>query len=110
MKLALRRFRHQPFGQQESGQQAWGTTALTHNASSEAKKADANETLLSWLERAAQAFMQRLVADAEPHVWYTRDAEGNLWWHAHDSVTGRSLYDASEAEMRIWLEQRHCSA
>lgn len=92
MKLALRWLGHQQ----------WDATAPNQNASNDAK-----QTLLSWLERAAQSFMQRLVADAEPRVWYTCDAKANLWWHAHDPVTGRSLYDASEAEMRVWIEQRY---
>ena len=103
MKLALRRF-----GQQQSGQQQWNATASQPSASpNHGTSNDAQETLLGWLERAAQSFMQRLMVDAEPRVWYTCDAEGKLWWHAYDSTTGRSLYDASEAEIRIWLEQRH---
>jgi hypothetical protein len=100
MKLALRRFSHS-----QSGRQQWKATAPQHTAS-----ADAKETLLAWLERAARAFMQRLVVDAEPRVWYTCDGEGNLWWHAYDPITGRSLYDVSEAEIRVWIEQRHYPA
>ena len=92
MKLALRQLGHSQ----------WNATASTHTVSNPVK-----ETLLVWLERVAQSFIQRLMADAEPRVWYTCDAEGHLWWHAHDPVTGRSLYDASEAEIRAWLEQRH---
>lgn len=89
MKLALRWF----------GQRAWelpkpASTAVRH-------------TPLSWVEQASQFFVKRLMADAEPRVWSTCDAEGNLWWHAHDAVTRRSLYDASESEMRTWLEQRY---
>ncbi|MBW4578815.1 MAG: hypothetical protein KME42_04470 [Tildeniella nuda ZEHNDER 1965/U140] len=92
MKLALRWLGHPE----------WDATVLNQNTVTNAKK-----TLLSWLENASQSFMQRLITDAEPRVWHTCDAEGKLWWHAHDSVTGRSLYNASEAEIRIWLEQRH---
>ncbi|PSB35663.1 hypothetical protein [Stenomitos frigidus] len=95
MKLALRR-----------GQQQWDLAAPNHTASND----DAKETVLAWLEQASQAFMQRLIADAEPRVWYSCDAEGRLWWHAHDPVTGRSLSNATEAEMRSWIEQRHASA
>ena len=105
MKLALRRFGHS-----QSSRQLWQATVPKHTASTDAKKIAAKETLFSWLERAARAFVQRLVADAEPQVWYTCDAEGNLWWHAYDPITGRSLYDASEAEIRVWIEQRHSSA
>ena len=95
MKLALRQF----------GQPQWGTTAAKHNSFNATHAA--KEALLAWLERLAQSFVQRLMADAAPRVWHTCDAEGNLWWHAHDPVIGRSLYDASEAELRIWIEQRH---
>ena len=101
MKLALRRLGHQPLGQQ------WKATAPKRNA---ANAAETNATLLNWLERVAQAFRRQLMVDAEPRVWYTCDAEGHLWWHAYEPMTRRSLYDASEAEMRVWLEQRHYSA
>ena len=72
MKLALRRFNHQQ----------WGATAPQQNPFKAPHTAKA--TLPSWLERMAQSFMERLMADAEPKVWYTCDAEGNLWWHVHD--------------------------
>jgi hypothetical protein len=64
---------------------------------------------MQWVEQVSQFIVQRLVADVEPHVWYTCDAEGRLWWHAHDPVTGRSLTHVSEAEMRAWIEQRYAS-
>lgn len=91
MKLALRWFGHQSwasFPQQDTFNQS-------------------NRSSMSWLEQAAQFFVQRLMADAEPRVWHTCDAEGYIWWHAHDPVTGRSLHDVSEAEMRAWIEQRY---
>lgn len=67
----------------------------------------AQPSLMKWVEQASQFIVERLVADAEPHVWYTCDADGRLWWHAHDPVTGRSLNHVSEAEMRAWIEQRY---
>jgi hypothetical protein len=94
MKLALRWFGHQ----------SW---ELLPKETGFSKIKDAP---LSWVEQASQFVVKRLRVDAEPRVWHTCDAEGNLWWHAHDAVTGRSLYDASESEMRIWLEQRYVSA
>lgn len=90
MRLALRWF-----------EQQWETTpkqsAATH----------LKQLVLTWLEQAAQRFVQRLMTDAEPQVWQTTDADGKRWWNAHDPATSRSLYNVPEAEMRAWLEQRY---
>lgn len=45
--------------------------------------------------------------DSEPRVWYSRDRMGNTWWSALDPVTGRTINQVSESEMRSWIERRH---
>ena len=45
--------------------------------------------------------------DSEPRVWYDRDCMGNTWWSALDPVTGRTINQVSESEMRAWIERRH---
>ena len=54
---------------------------------------------------------QRLVAvmtnEQELQVWQSSDRSGKTWWHGYDPVTGRSVCRDSEAEMRIWLEERY---
>ena len=53
------------------------------------------------------ALFQPLVKPAELRVWRTRDNKGNIWWSAHDPATGRLIERVSEAQIRIWLEQRY---
>lgn len=45
--------------------------------------------------------------DSEPRVWYDCDRMGNTWWSALDPVTGRTINQVSESEMRVWIERRH---
>ena len=97
MKLALRWF-----GQLQVEQPQWEATPQTDQAA-----VDVKQGLVAVLEQAAQGFVRRLLADAEPQVWQTTDANGNQWWSAHDPATGRSLYNVSEREMRAWIEQRY---
>ncbi|HEY9646183.1 MAG TPA: hypothetical protein V6C88_07435 [Chroococcidiopsis sp.] len=54
-----------------------------------------------------QTAIAHLSATDEPHVWRTEDANGQTLWHAYDPKTDQALNDVSEAEMRIWLEERH---
>lgn len=43
----------------------------------------------------------------ELRVWQKSHSDGNTEWHAYDPVTGRSICLASDAEMRIWIEQQY---
>lgn len=43
----------------------------------------------------------------EPDIWQTLDRHGNVWWHAYDPMTGQTSYLSSEAEVLMWLDQRH---
>ncbi|MGF1522145.1 MAG: hypothetical protein ACFBSF_07495 [Leptolyngbyaceae cyanobacterium] len=53
------------------------------------------------------SLLQGLLRPNELRVWHTRDEVGNLWWSAHDPVTGRSITYVSEDRLRIWMERRH---
>ena len=48
-----------------------------------------------------------LTKEQEPKIWQSCDRSGKLWWHGYDPVTGRSICRDSEAEMRIWIEERY---
>ncbi len=50
---------------------------------------------------------KRLVQENEPRVWQKRDRFGQTYWYGYDPVTGSSVCRSSEAEMRIWLEERY---
>ncbi len=43
----------------------------------------------------------------EPRIWITADRDGKLYWHAYDPVSDTRVCLDSEAELRIWLEQRY---
>lgn len=62
----------------------------------------------SWREHLQQLF-QQAIAHLFPdpiEVWRTHD-EAGIWWNAIDHQTGRSILQASENELRIWMEQRY---
>lgn len=62
--------------------------------------------ILLIFKRIAQRLIQGLIGSNEIRIWQTYDRCGNNWWHAYDPVTGRYACKESEAEMRIWIEQR----
>jgi len=43
----------------------------------------------------------------EPHIWTSRDHQGNLSWNGRDPLTGRRINHVSESELLAWLEQRY---
>ncbi|WP_404788743.1 hypothetical protein [Altericista sp. CCNU0014] len=61
--------------------------------------------------RSASAYF---TAGSEPYVWETTNAAGYPQWNAYDPTTRTAIEGVSEAELRIWLEERHyqyhCSA
>lgn len=54
-----------------------------------------------------ESWQKSLSTNDEPQIWQTRDRNGNVLWNAYDPISDRSLYYASEAEVRIWLENRY---
>jgi len=66
--------------------------------------------LSSWKARFGKlikALLTQLTSSSEPFVWQSpNDASQNLW-NAHDRVSGKVIRHASEAEIRVWLEERY---
>ena len=52
-------------------------------------------------------FMTTTSRDSEPRVWCNYDSMGNICWSALDPVTGRTIKQVSESEIRVWIERRH---
>ena len=60
----------------------------------------------SALNRIWQHLLTILTKDInELQVWQTSDHLGNTWWNAYEPTTGRSTSLASDAEMRVWIEE-----
>lgn len=62
----------------------------------------------TWRDR-LQHFYQQAIARLFPdpiEIWLTHD-EAGIYWNAIDRNTGRSIFQVSENELRIWIEQRH---
>lgn len=58
-------------------------------------------------KRFCQALIGKFSGDQELKVWETADSAGRKLWHAYDPISGRLICTETEAEMRVWLEQRY---
>ncbi|AFY90329.1 MAG: hypothetical protein CLLPBCKN_008036 [Chroococcidiopsis cubana SAG 39.79] len=54
-----------------------------------------------------EKLIQALTRSHELQVWRKKDRNGNAYWQAFDPKTRKSTSLSSEAEMRIWIEQRY---
>lgn len=54
-----------------------------------------------------QRLIRALTSGNELQVWKTTDRHGHTYWQAYDPATDRSTSLGSEAEMRMWIEQRY---
>jgi hypothetical protein len=63
--------------------------------------------LVSIINSIGQHLVAVMAKEQELQVWQSSDRSGKTWWHGYDPVTGRSVCRDSEAEMRIWLEERY---
>lgn len=59
------------------------------------------------LNNLLQTLISKLNASADLHVWETHTAAGETVWSAEDTVLGKTIYNVSESEMRVWLEERY---
>ncbi|WP_236738926.1 hypothetical protein [Chroogloeocystis siderophila] len=48
-----------------------------------------------------------LTSRNDVQVWQKKDRHGRSYWQAYDPLTDKKISLASEAEMRIWIEQRY---
>lgn len=53
-----------------------------------------------------QVLVAQLSGSSEPYVWEGKASNGQRVWNALDRSTGKIIRNASETEMRIWLERR----
>jgi hypothetical protein len=60
-----------------------------------------------YVQQLWERFLLTFTDNSEPRVWQIRDRNDQVWWNAYDPVSGSTLAYASEAEVRIWLEQRY---
>lgn len=59
------------------------------------------------IKRVCRDTIHALTRGHELQVWRKSDRYGNAYWQAFDPKTRRSTSLSSEAEMRIWIEQRY---
>lgn len=64
-------------------------------------------SLFNKIKAIGQRFVRILTYERELQVWQKTDRYGNIYWQAQDPKTGNSTSLGSEAEMRIWIEQRY---
>lgn len=75
----------------------------SNHALNDASTQKVTAQLNSW----ARTLMHQLTGSSEPRVWQTHDAYGQTLWNANDPTTSRTIRNASENEIRIWLEERY---
>lgn len=78
-------------------------TAFTPEENSQGNKTK----LFSIFNKVWQNFVTGIIGSNEVRVWQRRDRAGETEWNAYDPATGRSVFAASEAEMRNWIEQSY---
>ena len=74
---------------------ASGTSQLLHR------------TIKSHINGLMKVLVRQHTGSSEPHVWSSTDANGETVWNAIDMASDRTLRNATETEMRIWLEERY---
>jgi hypothetical protein len=72
------------------------------------------DTMAAWeaalshaLKHAWDDVVQLMTSSNDVKVWKTRDRHGNEYWNAYDPITDAARQFSSEAEVRVWLEDRY---
>ena len=86
---------------------SWEYQQLEQIPPKEIKTRFSFSTLWSRLENIWKFLLRYLTESPQLRVWYTCDQEGKIWWSAYDPKTKSSIYQISEEQMRIWIEQLH---
>ncbi|MEL6604172.1 MAG: hypothetical protein AAFP20_13205 [Cyanobacteria bacterium J06614_10] len=68
---------------------------------------DPQKSLATKLKNLSRTLLSQLSGSSDPQVWQSKTRDGQVVWNAQDSLTGRVIHDASETEIRIWLENRY---
>ncbi len=64
------------------------------------------QNLTSWLAHFC-SLVKTLSQERELKAWQKTDRRGNTYWNVYNPVTDKTAQFASEAEVRIWLEQQY---
>ena len=96
-------FTYGSLNNQVSNQAYW---PLRGGSSSNSPKAS-HRLGLRWLNNLFSVLVSQLVSSSDPLVWRTEDASGEAVWNAKDTASGKVIRGASEAELRVWLEERY---
>lgn len=72
-----------------------------------AQKTKISLSLFDKFQALVRNLIQTLTCGHELQVWRKTDRDGNAYWQAFDPKTRKSTRLSSEAEMRIWIEQRY---
>lgn len=72
-----------------------------------ARKTEISRPLSEKIQKILQDVIHALTRGDELQVWQKKDRNGNAYWQAFDPKTRKSTSLSSEAEMRIWIEERY---
>ena len=61
----------------------------------------------TFINNICERFVTLINHASELKVWQSSDRAGHKWWNAYDPTTGNSISLDSEAEMRMWIEERY---
>ncbi|MFB2934899.1 hypothetical protein ACE1B6_06435 [Aerosakkonemataceae cyanobacterium BLCC-F154] len=61
----------------------------------------------TFINKICEGFVTLINHASELKVWQSRDRKGHTCWNAYDPTTGKSISLDSEAEMRMWIEERY---
>jgi hypothetical protein len=59
------------------------------------------------ISRIFQILVAKLSIDRDPQITLRYSSAGHEYWHVHDPITGKAATFNTEADVRVWLEQRH---
>lgn len=65
-----------------------------------------NKPISGKLRNIWQSLITYLAGSSEPYVWKAQTSKG-LQWKVFDPIAQRQLTFNSEADVRVWLEERH---
>ena len=68
------------------------------------KKQKPTESLVS---RTFQALVATLSSGNDPQIKLKYSPSGHEYWHVYDPTTGKAETFATEADVRVWIEQRY---
>lgn len=67
---------------------------------------NSSKGLSARLRNLLHVLVAQLSGSSEPYVWEGKASNGQTVWNAQDRATGNIIRNASETEMRVWLERR----